>query len=327
MSSPPIDSNIELSSLPPPVFNKDGTISFNNKTYLVTKLIIGGEEANTSTLTPDQQKLILKQLESIQNNPESPSIENAAKISIKTDSSGKLDVIYKTANDIISHTFSISSDGKLNLGSSSQSKSSKKEEDKDLDSAVRDSKKLEAKHAEMIERNRVANQYFTNSLSKFYHKVDCPGNGDCFFVGIAKQIRKEEFPDDCVNDDQKALFVRKQIADYMQAHADEYKGRVDGDVKTHITNLRQSSKGKAEQVGWGEFIHAQVASKCFGRPVYIFDPNDDKQLGTKKDNQDNPLPSNQFSFAGKGEPINLFYNGINHYDVLIPKVAEADNVD
>lgn len=151
-------------------------------------------------------------------------------------------------------------------------------------------------------------EYFNRDLSELYAIDKAPNNGDCFFEAIAKQVGKP------------MLQVREEIAAYMESHPDEYSWKVEGDFANYLKNLKVSSVGKANRLGWGGEVEAYAAAQIHKRPVTIFGYTGQHEY----------LPeslANQINLEASVEPIRLLYNETNHYDGLMPRTYMDDWAD
>lgn len=199
-----------------------------------------------------------------------------------------------------------------------------------------------------------AKSMFDKHLSKDFKWADVPGDGDCFFYSVVAQYYGVEVWNDTgtgATSEAKELMltVRRDIADYLSKHQnDEYitgltykqaivtimgrsankyitdinnksETQIENEIfNVHLKSLRKSSFGDEERLGQGEMIHAAVLSKMMKRPVHIY-ADFDAELAQNKDKQGRALPGSGLTFKGEGEPINLIYNGVNHWLHAVPK--------
>lgn len=189
-----------------------------------------------------------------------------------------------------------------------------------LRALIKDSLTAERANEQVIQKHAAMERMYQEQLSNHFEIVNVPGDGDCFFYSLLEELE----PAFDIQDHKKAteamLTMRKTIADYIENHPEDYALWFD-DMKQHLKDLRESSKGRDNGIGQGEFIHAKAFNEITGIPVHIY-AADDPLLGEEQDEEGRCLPGLDYRFEGLGKPVRLIYNGINHWMHLNPLSKE-----
>lgn len=131
--------------------------------------------------------------------------------------------------------------------------------------------------------------------SQGLRRVPVPGDGNCLFTAWGKSVQADP------------RHLRNDAVDYLRHHEDLFKS-LNGDEESVRDYCSRMIKDKV----FGDLIMIRALSEISKRPVIIVSPYGDIQhFGLDK-----------FSLC---DTVTLAYNGVNHYDAVVPSQADADS--
>lgn len=125
-----------------------------------------------------------------------------------------------------------------------------------------------------------------------YEVVPVLGDGNCLYHALALYLPYSHEQ------------LRLMAADFIEAHPEIYKQHIAGDFAAYVERIRAGA--------WGDHLEIDAIYRITGRPIVLVYAN-------------NAQPPLQFGVATEDNPaVHLQYNNINHYDGLIPAVANPE---
>ncbi|MDP1834359.1 MAG: hypothetical protein Q8K75_00370 [Chlamydiales bacterium] len=161
---------------------------------------------------------------------------------------------------------------------------------------------------ETAQRNReiaAGNDFFIKQIAPYFDLDECRDDGDCFFHGIGKGVGKDmmEVRQDLVEfmatNRQRLLNMNDDVLATMFGDEDEY------DMQTFLAGQKAE-----DREGWGSVAHAKLISWMYGIPVVLHSHLYEHPVDFSTDMEGNSL---------SGAMVHLVYNGVNHWNRIVPK--------
>jgi len=125
--------------------------------------------------------------------------------------------------------------------------------------------------------------------------IDVPGDGNCLFNAVAQALQDGVLDDDHI----VGAALREAVANELTYNRDNYQPFILGSMRRHVAYIRRNG-------GWGGDPEIAALRRILNRPINVWIQNGDRlQLYGEAD---------QYHQDG----INIFYDGVAHYQTLMP---------